>query len=55
MLVIGIPSGAETPTSSPMEESAGRGRADAKPDRMATAPIKGAMKTIVRVERKNKP
>lgn len=43
--VIGVPLGAETAGS--LMALSGRGRALAKPERSATAPTKGAMKTII--------
>jgi hypothetical protein len=43
--VMGVPLGAETAGS--LMALSGRGRAVAKPERSATAPTKGAMKTIM--------
>lgn len=43
---IGVPLGAETATSSPMALS-GRGKAAAKPERSAAAPIKRVEKNMV--------
>jgi hypothetical protein len=43
--VMGVPLGAETAGS--LMELSGRGRAVAKPERSATAPTKGAMKTMI--------